>query len=82
MWAGLLHCPMTPAVIRDNGGVRGISYGPCDQGAEAVFYTVEGMGHIWPGGISLLHKELVGEASNKLQANDVIWEFFQRHPKP
>ena len=82
LWAGLLHCPAAPAVIRNGDGVRGISYAPCDRGSEAAFYTVEGMGHVWPGGISLLHKELVGKASNKLQGNDVIWDFFQRHPKP
>ncbi len=82
MWATMLHCPMTPQVIREGGGVQGIAYGPCDAGSEVAFYTVEELGHVWPGGITLLPQRLVGKPSDALQANDVIWDFFQRHPKP
>jgi polyhydroxybutyrate depolymerase len=40
------------------------------------------MGHVWPGGINRLPERLVGKPSDKLNATDVIWDFFKTHPKP
>jgi poly(3-hydroxybutyrate) depolymerase len=36
--------------------------------------------HHWPGGISQAPQFLVGKPSQKLNATDVIWEFFRSHP--
>jgi polyhydroxybutyrate depolymerase len=38
------------------------------------------MGHTWPGGISILPERIVGKTSDKIKANDLIWEFFEKHP--
>ena len=81
-WASLLHCPERSQVVPSRDGVRSAVYGPCDSESEVAVHIVEGLGHVWPGGISLLPERLVGKASDALQANDVMWEFFQRHPKP
>jgi len=80
-WAEMLGCPPERKVFRDSNGVKVTAYGPGRNGSEAVFYIVEGMGHTWPGGKRLLPERLVGKTTNKIKANDVIWEFFQKHPK-
>jgi polyhydroxybutyrate depolymerase len=80
-WVAMLSCPTSYHVIRDNDGVRGIAYGPCREGSEVVYYTVEGMGHTWAGGKSMLPAFMVGATSDKIKANDLIWEFFLKHPK-
>jgi len=81
-WARMLGCPLEPKVVHDQDGVKSVSYAPCKDNSEIVFYTIEGMGHTWPGGRSLLPERLVGKETNKINADDVIWEFFQKHPKP
>lgn len=79
-WVDMLYCPSEPGVSYDKNGVKGISYSPCKNGAEVVFYTVEGMGHVWAGHKNLLPEKIVGKSSDKIDANDVIWEFFRNHP--
>lgn len=81
-WAKLLDCRVEPKVVRDKDGVKVERYGPCKDGSEIDFYMIEGMGHTWPGGVSLLPESLVGKRSDKINANDAIWEFFAKHPMP
>lgn len=85
-WVQMLSCPSDSNIIYNSDGVIGIAYSPCMEGAEVVFYTIEGMGHWWPGWIPpdsyppwLMN--IFGEPSDKIQGTDVIWEFFQMHPK-
>jgi polyhydroxybutyrate depolymerase len=80
-WAGMLHCPLPAHVLRDRDGVKAISYGPCDGGSGVVSYTIAGMGHTWPGGRRHLPKFLVGKSTDAIDAVDLIWEFFAKHPK-
>jgi len=80
-WAEMLECPPEYRVVCDQDGVKGIAYGPGREESEAVLYTVQGMGHAWPGGIRMLPAFLVGKTSNKINANDLIWDFFEKHPK-
>ncbi|MBI3952957.1 MAG: polyhydroxybutyrate depolymerase [Chloroflexi bacterium] len=75
-WAGLNGCPTEPRVVLDKNGVKGVAYSPCQQGAEVLYYTVEGQGHGWPGGTSLLPERWIGRATDKLDATDLIWDFF------
>ncbi len=82
-WAKLLGCPPEPKVVRDKDGVKVQRYGPGKDDSEVLFYLIEGMGHAWPGGaVSKLPESLVGKPTDKLKANDVIWEFFEKHPMP
>lgn len=80
-WAKLLGCPPEPRVLRDEGGVKIVAYGPGEDASEVLFCTVEGLGHTWPGGKSLLPERIVGKRSDRLDATALIWEFFQKHPK-
>jgi polyhydroxybutyrate depolymerase len=79
-WAKALGCPPMPASMSEANGVRTETYGPCHEDAEVVYITVDGLGHTWAGGKSLLPESMVGAYSDKIKATDVIWEFFQRHP--
>lgn len=79
-WIRLLGCQSDSHVLYEKDGVRGIGYGPGKDHSEVVLYTIEGMGHTWPGGISLLPERMVGKTSNKIKATDIIWDFFEKHP--
>ncbi len=80
-WSKALACPATPRSTSEANGVRTEIYGPGRDGAEAVYITVDGLGHTWAGGKSLLPMFMVGKRSDKIKATDVIWAFFQKHPK-
>jgi polyhydroxybutyrate depolymerase len=79
-WSKALDCPVTPRDTSEANGVRTEIYGPGRDGAEVVYITVEGLGHAWAGGKSLLPEFMVGKRSDKIKATDAIWEFFQTHP--
>lgn len=50
--------------------------------ALAERMTIHGAGHTWPGGLQYLPERRVGRTSRDVSANEVIWEFFKRHPMP
>jgi polyhydroxybutyrate depolymerase len=79
-WTEALGCMPEPEIIYDHNGVRAVSFAHCREDAEVILYTVEGLGHVWPGGKNLLPESWVGKPSDKLKANDVVWEFFEKHP--
>ncbi len=75
-WAEMIGCPQEPVSIDAPEGVTAVRYGPCADGAEVRFYTVADCGHTWPGGRSLLPERVVGPRTDRLDATDLIWEFF------
>ncbi|MFH2131584.1 MAG: PHB depolymerase family esterase [bacterium] len=79
-WVRALDCPAEPR-RRFVAGVHTEQYGPGRGGAEVLYIAVEGLGHTWAGGRSLLPESMVGKRSEKIRATDVIWLFFQNHPK-
>jgi polyhydroxybutyrate depolymerase len=79
-WTKALGCPLEPTADTTSNGVRTRSYGPGREGAEVRFITIEGLGHMWPGGSNRVPEFLVGKPSDKLKATDVIWQFFSEHP--
>jgi polyhydroxybutyrate depolymerase len=50
-------------------------------GTEVTLYTITGGGHTWPGGAQYLPRSFIGNVCRDFDAAEVIWEFFQRHPK-
>jgi polyhydroxybutyrate depolymerase len=53
----------------------------CPPGAEAELYRVEGGGHAWPGSeLSATVEAIVGHTTMAISANEVMWDFFERHP--
>jgi polyhydroxybutyrate depolymerase len=50
-------------------------------GTEVVLHRIRGGGHTWPGGPQYLPEFLVGPVCTDIDASQVIWEFFRRHPR-
>lgn len=70
-------CTGETVTLPANGEVSGIQYTGC--AAEVIFYTVHGGGHSWPGG-EPIPEWLVGPTTMDINATQVMWEFFERHP--
>jgi len=79
-WERMLGCGPEVQTARGNG-VLEITYNQCAKGGEVEYYRVRGLGHIWPGGKNQLPEKWVGKPSDNLNATDVIWEFFNAHPR-
>jgi polyhydroxybutyrate depolymerase len=80
-WAAALGCHPRREVLSDADGLRVERYpGP----VEFRVMIVAGLGHHWPGGLGRLKRKLAGEPSERIDANEVIWQFFTTagRPKP
>jgi polyhydroxybutyrate depolymerase len=83
-WVEANGCPPEPVITKepdnadDGMTVERRSYGPGKDGAEVVLVVVEGGGHTWPGRDPPYR--FLGKSTKDISANDLIWEFFQKHP--
>jgi polyhydroxybutyrate depolymerase len=68
-----------PDRARDGTKVTRKTYGGGKDGAEVVLVEIEGGGHTWPGREPVL--KYLGKATGNVSANDVMWEFFRKHPR-
>jgi len=71
---------MLPDTSEDGTTVLRKTYGPGRDGAEVVLIVIEGGGHTWPGRAPRMPR--LGKSTRDISANDVMWEFFERHPLP
>jgi polyhydroxybutyrate depolymerase len=85
-WVKANGCQLPPRVeqlkpsVEDGTHVTCATYAGGKEGAEVVLYTIHGAGHTWPGRVSPF--TFLGKTTANLSANEVMWEFFQRHPLP
>ncbi|HWB10228.1 MAG TPA: PHB depolymerase family esterase [Pirellulales bacterium] len=82
VWVRANGCDDRPKVDRlseagDEMTVTRQTYGPGRGGAEVVLIVVEGGGHTWPGQKS--PAKILGKSASNISANDLMWEFFQKH---
>jgi len=49
------------------------------DGSEVVLIEIQGGGHTWPGKEPTMNK--LGPSTMDISANDLMWEFFQKHPR-
>ena len=56
------------------------TWGGGKEDSEVVLIEIEGGGHTWPGQKPIV--SLLGESTMDISANDLMWEFFQKHPRP
>lgn len=77
-WAAMDQC-REKADSNPYAGVRLTRWSACRDNVEVAFYTIEGMGHHWPGSERgpLLERN-GGPSKNPFRAVDLIWDFFQR----
>ena len=82
-WVKIDGCKAEPEVAelpasQDEFKVTRKTYNSGKNGSEVVLYVIDGAGHVWPGRPS--PGGFLGETTYNISANDLIWEFFQRHP--
>lgn len=83
-WVKVNGCPPTPKkdqvrdLAPDGTTVARYSYGPGKEGSEVVLYVIEGGGHTWPGQEPAVR--FLGRSTRDISANDLMWDFFQKHP--
>jgi len=63
-------------VIRKNKAV-GYLYGDDKDSQKLVLWILEDGGHTWPGARAIL--DSMGRVNRDISANDLMWEFFQKH---
>jgi polyhydroxybutyrate depolymerase len=84
IWARIDGCPEKPKTIAlpdkldDGTTVRQEVYGPGRDGAEVVLFVINGGGHTWPG--RQWPVPWLGKTTRDISANDLMWEFFKKHP--
>jgi len=67
-----------PDTIKDGTRIIRKTYSSAKDGAEVVLIEIEGGGHTWPGQPPRL--KALGKSTRNISANDLMWEFFQKHP--
>jgi polyhydroxybutyrate depolymerase len=84
-WVKADSCPEKPVVsdmptkIDDSTIVQIKTYGPGKEETEVILVVINGGGHAWPGrerGPAFYF----GKSTKNISANDMMWEFFKRHP--
>ena len=55
-------------------------YAGCADGADVILNTIDGMGHVWPGG-QHFPEWFAGRNSDSIDATEAMWEFFKAHPR-
>ncbi len=68
-----------PDVSRDGMTVSKKTWRGGRGGSEVVLFLIDGGGHTWPGRETRLR--YLGPSTKDISANDLMWEFFQRHPR-
>ena len=78
-WSRLNGCLAQPRRVLEVPGAWCETRAPCREGSEVQLCVTETGGHAWPGGRKVLGDQA---GSDAIAANDVIWRFFSRHPRP
>lgn len=79
-WVGWDGCDPSPATTTGSGGnVTRDDYTGGRDGTEVVLYSIADGGHAWPGGTPAWQGG--DQATSDIDATDLIWDFFEKHPK-
>lgn len=85
-WVNWNSCSVYPVITdepdrdpKDGTRVKSMHYSNGLDGTEVILYSVEGGGHTWPGGFQYLPVWIIGKTSRDIDANEIIWSFFNNH---
>lgn len=67
-----------PDTAKDGTKVTRKTYGGGKDDSEVVLVIIDGAGHTWPGKEPRL--KYLGKSTKNISANDMMWEFFKKHP--
>jgi polyhydroxybutyrate depolymerase len=83
-WVNANGCEKEPVVTKlpdtakDGTSITCKTYGGGKDGSEVVLVEIDSGGHTWPGRESRL--KALGKSTKNISANDMMWEFFEKHP--
>jgi polyhydroxybutyrate depolymerase len=87
-WANHDKCSATPVITiepdndpQDGTRIKKVTYIKGENNSEVILYIIEGGGHTWPGGSQYLNEKIIGRTSRDLNADKVIWDFFEKHSR-
>ena len=78
VWMNVNSCVQKDTVRNDQKYLL-VKWSNCNNNSEIHFYMTRDGGHSWPGGGIYLPGD---EPSMFINANDMMWEFFQAHQMP
>ena len=79
-WASHDGCDPDPAETPVVDGVTLQTWSGCEDDATVELYVLDGAEHTWPGSNGMASVEaLLGPVSDKVDATDLIWAFFEAH---
>ena len=84
-WVKANGCKAVPEIVAlpdkadDKMKVTRKTWGGGKDGSEVVLIEIEGGGHTWPGQKPIV--SALGESTMDISANDLMWEFFEQHPR-
>lgn len=77
------ECATGPTTTTPVEGVEQITWTDCAEGADVVLYITPQSGHVWPGSeFEATISSVTGTPNDRLDANALLWEFFQRFSLP
>ncbi len=77
--AGKAKKEVLPDKVRDETIVIHQYWPKCQSRVEQ--YIIDGGGHNWPGA-ETMYDEALGNLTMDISANEIIWDFFEKHPMP
>jgi len=83
-WVKANGCDAKPEIValpdKANDGMRVTrkTWSGGKDGSEVVLIEIEGGGHTWPGMEPPV--AMLGKSTKDISANDLMWDFFQKHP--
>jgi len=81
-WVEHNGCDPIPDVnVSESGRIIRRTYINGDNGTEVVLYTTVGGDHWWPGNDWGSETGWLYDSIQEIDATDLIWEFFENHPK-
>ena len=81
-WAVLLGLSPNANTIQDDSKLTVSVWGPGKNGEEVKSIVIKGHGHSYPSPTDRFHPRLLfGPTVHTLNATEVMWKFFEDHPK-
>jgi polyhydroxybutyrate depolymerase len=78
-WVKANRCSPVPSRTR-KGSIATDLYTGCAEGTAVSLHTIIGGSHSWPGGLKPRSRSL-DQPTQEISASEVMWEFFEAHPK-